>query len=160
MRPDTNSFDKFPLLFFIYSILLVMDSSEIALIIILTLILIFLLIGFVLLLRNIKKSNQGIIDVEQRIAGIKEHQLPTKIQMYEKAIVKDDMHFQTIPLDPSPIMTPKKDTNRRSVLHKIYSIRKNPNSSPRRPSSIRPPSFLPMQEKIPIHPPTYEESVI
>ncbi|RCH89296.1 hypothetical protein CU098_007073 [Rhizopus stolonifer] len=123
----------------------------------------FILIGLYVFMNKINRKRQELMDIEQRIIEVKGNYTSDRIKMYEPAIVKEDIYFQPNPPAGPPVMTPKKKNGRKSILCKIYSFRNastSPPLSPRKPSSLRSPSFLPMQENRLVHPPTYEDSVV
>ncbi|KAI9252131.1 hypothetical protein BY458DRAFT_443788 [Sporodiniella umbellata] len=139
-----------------------LNTNEIVFTFIILLIFAFVLIGLYVFVIKINRKKQELMDIEQRISEVKEKLDTKEVQMYEPAVVKEDIYIQSnIPTGP-PVMTPKKK-ERNSILHKIYSFRNastSPPMSPRKPSSLRSPSFLPMQENRIVHPPTYEDSVV
>ncbi|KAG1148057.1 hypothetical protein G6F37_000745 [Rhizopus arrhizus] len=131
-----------------------LNTSETIFIFILLLILAFILISLFVLMTKINRKRQELLDIEQHIIN----EYTTEVKKVEPAIVKQNIYFQPSSPTAPPVMTPKK---RKSILYKIYGFRNpstSPPLSPRKPSSIRPPSFLPMQENY--HPPTYEDSVV
>ncbi|CAO3654449.1 unnamed protein product [Mucor hiemalis] len=113
-----------------------------------------------------------LLDLEQRLQMQEQihvqYILDTKEpqQVYQSAMVKQG--FSTVP-SPIVIMKPYKEkpkkSKRESLLNKVYGFRNStspppppiiPNQQIIRPSSIRSPSFLPMQEKrLAASPPAY-----
>ncbi|CAO3694682.1 unnamed protein product [Rhizopus microsporus] len=136
-----------------------LNTNEAIFIIILMFILILILVGLFILMNRINKKRQELVDIEQRLTETKDEK---PIKPVEPAIIKDNIYFQPVLSTAPPVMTPQKKTIKKSILHKIYSFR-NPSRSPPlkpcRPSSMRLPSFLPMQEDISIHPPPYQDSI-
>lgn len=121
------------------------------------------LIGIYVLMNKASNRRRELFDLEQRLQA-QERQLALQkreIHMYQPAMIKQGHQIvqQTKPA-PLVIMTPQKKLSKReSLLEKIYGSRNIssppflPSASPQRPSTMRPPSFLPMQENY--SPPAY-----
>jgi hypothetical protein len=143
------------------------NTNQILFIVIIVIIFSLSLIGLFYLMNKASNRRRELYDLEQRLQVkeqlhiqylAKQQQSATTV-LYQPAMIKQGH----API-PSPIvmMTPKKqeiDTNskktkRESLLNRVYGFRNVSTSpppflaaTPQRPSSIRPPSFLPMQEK-------------
>lgn len=117
-----------------------MNSNETVFATLLVFVFILFFLGIFIL---ISRKRLELIDIEQRIIEANKQYKSKEYEIEKK--VAEDIFFQSIPLDtPSPIA--KKNTERKSLLHKIYDFRYGPSSSS-------------PQEKIPTFPPTYEDSV-
>lgn len=137
------------------------NANQIIFIIIITIIFLLSLIGLYYVLNKASNRRRELFDLEQRLQA----QEQLSIQYLASAAVTQQQPAATMikqsHVAPLVIMTPKKQelptnkqkSKRESILNKVYGFRTGStspplySSSPQRPSSIRPPSFLPMQEK-------------
>ncbi|KAI8645382.1 hypothetical protein BD408DRAFT_411824 [Parasitella parasitica] len=123
------------------------------------------IIGIYILMNKASNRRRELFDLEQRLQA-QERQLSLKnkeIDMYQPAMIKQGLQIipQAKPTVPYVIMTPQKKLSKReSLLEKIYGSRNVSSppflpstTSPQKPSTMRPPSFLPMQENY--SPPAY-----
>lgn len=153
------------------------NTNQILFIVIIVIIFSLSLIGVLYFMNKSSIRRGELFDLEQRLQMQEQihikYLLETKQeqQSYQPAMVKQGL--STMP-SPIVIMKPHKEqpkkTKRESILNKVYGFRSNNNSPPPipnaisaqqppfiRPSSIRPPSFLPMQEKRLVSPPAYDD---
>jgi hypothetical protein len=145
------------------------NTNQVLFIVIIAIIFSLTLLGVFILMNKANNRRRQLFDLEQRLQAqeqfhiqlmAKQQQSNNYIDMYQPAMVKQGHQI----IQPLVIMTPqKKSTKRESLLNKVYGFR-NVSSSPpyfpptsttttMRPSAIRPPSFLPMQEKPRASPP-------
>ncbi|CEP09766.1 hypothetical protein [Parasitella parasitica] len=123
------------------------------------------IIGIYILMNKASNRRRELFDLEQRLQA-QERQLSLKtkeLDMYQPAMIKQGHQIipQAKPAAPYVIMTPQKKVSKgESLLEKIYGSRNVSSppylpspTSPQRPSTMRPPSFLPMQENY--SPPAY-----
>ncbi|KAK4517890.1 uncharacterized protein ATC70_001238 [Mucor velutinosus] len=140
------------------------NTNQILFIAIISILFSLAIIGIYVLMNKASNRRRELFDLEQRLQE-QERQLSLQkkeIDMYQPAMIKQGHQIiqQTKAAAPLVIMTPqKKLPKRESLLEKIYGSRNIssppflPSSVPQRPSTIRPPSFLPMQENY--NPPVY-----
>ncbi|CAO0796341.1 unnamed protein product [Mucor circinelloides] len=141
------------------------NTNQILFIAIISIIFSLAIIGIYVLMNKASNRRRELFDLEQRLQE-QERQLSLQkkeIDMYQPAMIKQGHQIiQQTKAAPLVIMTPQKKLSKReSLLEKIYGSRNIssppflPSSSPQRPSTIRPPSFLPMQENY--SPPAYDD---
>ncbi|KAI7906534.1 uncharacterized protein BX663DRAFT_496786 [Cokeromyces recurvatus] len=162
-----------------------LNTDQILFIIIVIVISTFILIGLFTLINKSNVEKRELIDLEKRITAQEQisSQCLTNLHMnndmFEPAKIRQNRHEQktnhlTLP-PPIVIMTPKKEKrigttkqfSHESLLNKVYGFKfssrgPSPTLSTIRPSSVRSPSFLPMQEKSKyfienIDPPAYND---
>ncbi|KAI8084288.1 uncharacterized protein B0P05DRAFT_534971 [Gilbertella persicaria] len=151
------------------------NSNQILFIVIVAIIFTLALIGIYILMSKANDRRRELLDLEQRLQAqeeflVKQRQQQQLLGVYQPAMVKDGYQIQQSP--SYVIMTPHKDkkkSKRESFLQRVYGFRNAsspfvPDSKQQimRPSSIRPPSFLPMREKERFNnqenaPPAYDE---
>lgn len=148
------------------------NTNQILFIVIIVIIFALSIIGVFYYMSKANNRRRELLDLEQRLQMQEQihvqYILDTKEpqQVYQSAMVKQG--FSTVP-SPIVIMKPYKEkpkkSKRESLLNKVYGFRNStspppppiiPNQQIIRPSSIRSPSFLPMQEKrLAASPPAY-----
>jgi hypothetical protein len=144
------------------------NTNQILFIVIIVIIFSISLIGIFYLMNKASNRRRELFDLEQRLQIqeqihieylTKNHQQQSTM-IYQPAMIKQG--HSPIP-SPIVIMTPTKKSE--SILEKVYGFRTVSSSllppppicppAPQRPSSIRPPSFLPMKEAKISSPPAY-----
>ncbi|KAI9276622.1 hypothetical protein BY458DRAFT_554592 [Sporodiniella umbellata] len=127
-----------------------MEWNQTSIVAILLVVVFFLLVGILLLLKNRKEASPtSLLDpLPQEII------MSQPLRMYEKALLKEDAHFHTIPLDtPStPIHDRKRASkNERSLFYTPFSKQA--------PSYSRSNSLLLTKESL-VHPPAYQQYIV
>ncbi|KAI9480935.1 MAG: hypothetical protein EXX96DRAFT_564768 [Benjaminiella poitrasii] len=161
-----------------------LNTDQILFIVIIVITLTLVMLGVITMMNKSSIRRRELLDLEKRIEAqeqfsgeyLSKSSNNTLLDMFEPAKIRQNRHEQKPATLPAPIviMTPQKEkrvkSKRESLLGKVYGFKLS--SAPlsptlstqgpiiNRPSTIRPPSFLPMQEKSirdHEHPPAYDE---
>lgn len=138
------------------------NTNQILFVVIIAIIFTLTLLGAFIVLNKINHRRRELFDLEQRIQAqeqlhiqfLANHQ---PLDIYQPAMLKQGHQIQQAPI---VIMTPQKKTNKReSLLSKVYGFRSTQSDMLpySKPSSVRPPSFLPMKETYTNDPPAYTD---
>jgi hypothetical protein len=122
------------------------NTNETLFIVMVAIVFTLVFIGVFVMMIKTNAKRKALVDLEQRLQAQEQQHLQyivekAQLDLLKPAMVKEGHVVQ-------PILTQK--SKRDSILNKVYGFRKNNEpTEPQRPSSIRPPSFLPMQERSP-----------
>ncbi|KAI8876448.1 hypothetical protein K501DRAFT_288896 [Backusella circina FSU 941] len=122
------------------------NTNETLFIVMIAIVFALVFIGVFIMMVRTNARRKELIDLEQRLQAQEQHHLhyiveKAQLDLLKPAMIKEGHVVQ-------PILTQK--SKRDSILNRVYGFRKNNEpTEPQRPSSIRPPSFLPMQLRSP-----------
>ena len=139
------------------------NANQILFIAILIIIISISMIGIYYTISKSTLRKRELYDLEQRLQLQEQIHAKYLLEQEQKECVYSPVMVKqglSTVVSPIVIMKPhkqeQKKTKRESILHKVYGFRNTTSSPPpTRPSSIRPPSFLPMKEHRLVSPPAY-----